>query len=769
MSQAAIPSPGLFYPPNLSFAFFDYSVAVALQMILHQFVLALGTYLLMRSYALTPAAAALSGITLGLCGYSFSLESNYTMVASVAWAPFAFYCLRRLESVGVFVSRWTIAGSIAVYLMVTAGRPEMMAPGLLILGAKPAIELIGLLRTKKGAPKAILAQLLTIAVGLSLAAPCILPAIEWLSLSRRSEGLSADEVFIFSASWYDMIGLLAPQPLGDLCLRGAPFLSLVTSGRMAPYVPSSFVGPIAIALSLIACVDRTWRRRWIWIAAAGAIAIFCLGHNTPVGPALLTAVPALSLLRFPSKFLIFLAAAIALMAGFGLQAVWQKKSLPLVSLLYVWCGVFGLSCLLYLPGFENIFGDVATPEIRQAAIRAIANALLLGCAGGAGTTLFCLAVSKNKISQSALALAVFILSGIWLTAAAARSQHFGPPEYFEQKSFLLEHIEKSRKQVAGSPLPNIYPAANLNDDRLFRSSTLFFEVFSCPRRLQQGDSEANTVAWYSYARQMLYPATNIDSNVLSTFGYESSMKGDYFKSYLDAYLSSTQCRGTESKASDQKLLHLLQSAASDSLITQMYRFVEGPPEEIPRLNPKWFELVHEDPQNNVRLYRLSTLPRLFLTDRWIWRKPGPPEQEIESPLLQTALTVPADLAEGSLPQSSSNTPVGVSPGLEVLRETCNSMKLATKSNSELMLIVCDQYYPGWFAMVDGKPVQIYAANKFFRAVHIPSGDHQVEFFYAPDSLKRGLLLVLVSVIALAVIGICTARMRPRLQPRDSTP
>ncbi|MBY0550241.1 MAG: YfhO family protein [Candidatus Obscuribacterales bacterium] len=764
MPQVAIPSPGLFYPPNLTFAWFDYSVAVALQMILHQLVLAVGTYLLLRSYLLARVSAALAGITLGLCGYSFALESNYTMTASIAWVPLAFFCLHKAETCGKLASRWTTAGSIAVFLTVTAGRPEMMAPGLFILGAKPAIQLINFLRKKDGAPIAILSQFLTIAVGLFLASPCILPALEWLSLSRRSVGLSEDEVFVFSASWYDLVGLLTSQPLGDLCLRNAPFLALVTSGRMAPYVPSSFVGPIAIALALVACMDNTWRNRWIWIGGAVAVAIFCLGNNTPLGPALLTAVPALSLLRFPSKFLIFLAAIIALMAAFGVEAVWQKKSLRLTPLLYLWSALFVASLLLYLPGSESIFGESANPEVRLAGTRAIANGLLLACVGGLSTTLLCLAVIKNKLNHFAFAVLVVCLSGLLLTGSAVRSQqHFGPADYFEQKSFLLPYMEKSRALKRAS-LPHIYPAVDITVDRQFRSSTLFFEVFTCPRRLQQGDPAANTVSWYSYARQMLYPATNIDSAMMSTFGYESSMKGDYFKSYLDAYLGSTQCRGPQENASDQKLLHLLQSSASDVLITQMYRFA-GQTEDIPRLNPKQFELLHEDFENNVRLYRFNTLPRLFLTDKWSWRSAIPPEQEIDSPLEQTALTLPLGKPAENLPQPALSTEA---PSLKLLSEACDSMKLATKSKSEVMLIVCDQYYPGWSATVDGKPQQIFPANKFFRAVSVPPGDHQVEFFYAPDSLKRGLILVFFSVATLVATGFCTARQGRSPQRRDST-
>jgi len=62
-------------------------------------------------------------------------------------------------------------------------------------------------------------------------------------------------------------------------------------------------------------------------------------------------------------------------------------------------------------------------------------------------------------------------------------------------------------------------------------------------------------------------------------------------------------------------------------------------------------------------------------------------------------------------------------------------------------------YPGWRALVDGKPAPILTANHVFRAVEVPAGSHEVRFSYEPfwwTPVRAGLLLWLLSVAALCL-------------------
>jgi len=47
------------------------------------------------------------------------------------------------------------------------------------------------------------------------------------------------------------------------------------------------------------------------------------------------------------------------------------------------------------------------------------------------------------------------------------------------------------------------------------------------------------------------------------------------------------------------------------------------------------------------------------------------------------------------------------------------------------LVLSDQYFPGWFASVNGRSAPIQRANYAFRLVEVPAGQSTVEFWYSP--------------------------------------
>ncbi len=93
------------------------------------------------------------------------------------------------------------------------------------------------------------------------------------------------------------------------------------------------------------------------------------------------------------------------------------------------------------------------------------------------------------------------------------------------------------------------------------------------------------------------------------------------------------------------------------------------------------------------------------------------------------------------------SPENQSPGtVEVISYQPNEIKVKTNSESNKILFFSDNFFPGWQALVDGQEKKIYRANYSFRAVPIPTGEHQVILSYKPKPLERG---AIVSGLALA--------------------
>lgn len=80
------------------------------------------------------------------------------------------------------------------------------------------------------------------------------------------------------------------------------------------------------------------------------------------------------------------------------------------------------------------------------------------------------------------------------------------------------------------------------------------------------------------------------------------------------------------------------------------------------------------------------------------------------------------------------------------------------------LVLSDAHYPGWVALVDGKPEGIRRANFYFRAVLVQPGRHVIEFVYRPASVRGGLALSLAA--GLAVSGAFVWERQRRRAPGD---
>ena len=58
------------------------------------------------------------------------------------------------------------------------------------------------------------------------------------------------------------------------------------------------------------------------------------------------------------------------------------------------------------------------------------------------------------------------------------------------------------------------------------------------------------------------------------------------------------------------------------------------------------------------------------------------------------------------------------------------------------------YYPGWKTYVDGREEELLRANYVFRAIPVGPGSHRVEVVLEPLSFKIGLVVSVLTIVAL---------------------
>jgi hypothetical protein len=103
---------------------------------------------------------------------------------------------------------------------------------------------------------------------------------------------------------------------------------------------------------------------------------------------------------------------------------------------------------------------------------------------------------------------------------------------------------------------------------------------------------------------------------------------------------------------------------------------------------------------------------------------------------------------------------GVTDGFaRVVSESPSRLVIETQGTTESLLILNDEWRPGWTATVDARPAPIERTNALFRGVRVPAGRSEVVFRYATPGLRAGAALSLLSVIGLALSSRTMTRWR----------
>jgi uncharacterized membrane protein YfhO len=74
-----------------------------------------------------------------------------------------------------------------------------------------------------------------------------------------------------------------------------------------------------------------------------------------------------------------------------------------------------------------------------------------------------------------------------------------------------------------------------------------------------------------------------------------------------------------------------------------------------------------------------------------------------------------------------------------------------------VLMLSDNWYPGWHATLDGRPIDVLRADAAIRAVAVPAGTHRVELLYRPDGLRWTAALSLATLGVVLVAALWPAR------------
>jgi hypothetical protein len=224
--------------------------------------------------------------------------------------------------------------------------------------------------------------------------------------------------------------------------------------------------------------------------------------------------------------------------------------------------------------------------------------------------------------------------------------------------------------------------------------------------------------------------------------------------------------------------------------------------EVPDLTSTLTSLFLQIPRLDER--RLRTLRLLGVTDLLLPPEPaGPPASELALPGLRTVYSAPDARVlrvDGALPRTfvtgaqqvvdgeeaaldavtrpgadlrrvavtEERLPgVALAPGpaaaagtARIVRYEPDRVAIDARLSRRGVVVLGDNFYPGWKAKVDGRPAAVERVDYVHRGVVAGPGRHRVEFSYEPVSWRIGWITSLVSLLALAA-AVAVARRRGR--------
>ncbi|MCY3831979.1 MAG: YfhO family protein [Chloroflexi bacterium] len=794
----ANPQIGSYYPPNWLTAPFRAPSAITLSILMHTSLAAAGACWLYREAISRSWIAALAAAVIyAFSGFLGAHVEQINQLQGLAWLPWLFALSHRLLRSDAPLRDGLLLG-MAWALQIFSGHTQTVfisGLGVVAFALARAAAAAGRANPLWRVGRALLLLAGSFALALCLALPQLLPSLELLSLSNRSEGFDPNSASAFAL------------PAG---LLGRALLPNYEGQLFGEYVAA--IGVIGLGLAIWQISAPQWpdRRKWIWLGLALLGLVLALGNQTVIYR-LVDEYPPWNLFRAPARFLALFTLGAAMLAGMGVEALEAPVkpgragllrvalTLGLILLLIAW------TAFVLPPRPALIFGEAT-----------IGAATLVRWLGAAFILTTLLLAHWRWRAAAALAL---MTGELFMAAQALPYNDVAPPDvYLAPRST----VTKIQTLSADDPAPG----------RTLGISQIYFDPLDIPdlrRRYDQlgMDFRAQFHALDAVKKgEALRPNLSLTWRLPSLDGYGGGITPTrYYAEFsslllpdgadtavdgrLGERLALPECRGAclpdlrwllatdtkfiitdrvydiwrnhiaydthlapfwadvtsinvpEADVDQAHILHGAPVAGDDSAIelpngfwltisdfsdpADLLSSIQAAPNvqavtlvgsqqerAFVQLQPPPFTRVH---MSAVKVYRQATSERAFLAGT-AFILPDNEQGDADALELLRAgepLVLHGDAEARELADEQGGQ-------VEVLTYEDTRITLRVDASAPAYLVLKDAYYPGWEARVNDAPTPVHRANLLFRAVAVPAGESAVVFRFEPTLWRAALYI-----------------------------
>lgn len=194
-------------------------------------------------------------------------------------------------------------------------------------------------------------------------------------------------------------------------------------------------------------------------------------------------------------------------------------------------------------------------------------------------------------------------------------------------------------------------------------------------------------------------------------------------------------------------MNQLEPEGGGTLVSKtMFKVAEFKKQSLPLDPARRFKVVKEVPLSFVRVYEnRHALPTAYVVHKTVLKEK---EDEVLAEVAKPAFNARsvAVIEDKNLPPLTGADMPSVADEVNSVRTDNNTLSVDVKTDTAGFLVVTDQYFPGWHAVVDGVEVPIAHANYLFKGISVGPGTHKIVFYFRPTFLNLSLVLLALCFI-----------------------
>jgi hypothetical protein len=753
-----------FYPFTLAIVLLPVDFAYTMHYVLHFILGAIGIYWLGRRWRQSRLAALTAALLFVFSGPVLSLGSFYNHVACAAWIPWALL----LTAFALESQSWRpwllLSGVYALQFL--AGEPFTLL-GTLGLGVAYGLWRLYPSDLRKSSARLLFRFALAGCLALGVSAILLLPSSQLLRNSvRGAHGLSFGETTFWSFHPLSLLEMVLPNFYGSLENPTAWTEAVGTPNT--PYFPSVFLGFVPLFLALVGWAWGRDRHRNFVGGACLLFQLLSMGCFTPLFKLAYWLVPPLRLVRFPVKLLVFFVLLVAVLAGWGVDAL--REHVPMTVrrwLVLLPVGVLlGAALLVWLvtwlvPGVitgasawafvraKSLFPDpthpLTSPETAAAA-RYFLEMLRLHLPGLAGFSLaaiaWLVAIDRGKAWAKRALPAVVGVGVLQLVLTNYSVNPTVPKGFYTYRPPVVDRVQHGSGPYRFAYIQRdpFYPAETSN----FVNLDSIPEVAGFSMLARSGFSSRLTLS---------HGAMLAKAEVVQNIDLDKSLPTSFVEFWVFLLRQSQDLAHHDCLLGRSNVKYLIRSRLPSAAVNEVGAVFNGSAQS---------SLLYETRCYTPRAYLAENAIYPSIAFETLSRLSDPSFNPEENVYINLDSRTAEDLREQDSDVQSSRQ-CSKETQVRVVDYQANAVTLLAELSRARYVVLVDRYDPNWRATLDNREVPILRANHIFRAVRAGAGAHVIRFYYQQRGLRAGATLSACSIVLLVVLWKLDPGRRPKLK------